>query len=495
MLQAAECDRGVRLEGAFDSHALRDINDLLRAYLHDEAGEDRIDRPVRGRLQRHTTRRALVLVVLDVPHAVFDLHRVGRGAVDRLRADTLLQRGDKDERLERGAGLPLTLRGQVELVLPEVATAHHRDDLAGAVANGDQRDFRVACRSQLGGGLECFLLDVGLKRRVDAQASAVDAFGTQLLDELLTDVVGEVWRERRHVLRGRDLHRLCDGGGPLGASEMPLVEHLSQHEVASPFGYIRFAHRVVARRGPDDSGKQRALRYRERLGLLAEVALRSALDAISPVAKVHGVEIETEDLFLADLDLELIGENRLADLARKRPLAVGEEQLRELLRDGASALFDLSRLRVAAQSARDAVDVDAVMLVKALVFDGDDCRGKMRAHARQGYDLAVFDAMPFRQHTAVGGVDQGGLLGGGTDAVDGRAGQRGGETVEVRPQRDRADGDHGENPCQNPKGDADALAQHRLLLRWSSTLCGDDVGRSRRLARRGRGSTRNAGPW
>ena len=70
--------------------------------------------------------------------------------------------------------------------------------------------------------------------------------------------------------------------------------------------------------------------------------------------------------------VELPGERRLSHLARDRLLVPAVRVLDVLLRDRRAALDDALAADVLPERARDTAQVDAVVLVEALVLDGDD---------------------------------------------------------------------------------------------------------------------------
>ena len=90
------------------------------------------------------------------------------------------------------------------------------------------------------------------------------------------------------------------------------------------------------------------------------------------MAKVDGVEVCRQDAILRPALLELPGEGGLTNLAlyglRVRQVGV----LDELLRDRAGALVGPGGEAVE-ERAGNAVRIDAIVLVEALVLHGDDC--------------------------------------------------------------------------------------------------------------------------
>ena len=61
----------------------------------------------------------------------------------RHRREAVLERGRKEERLERRSGLPPAADGAIELRLPEIAAADEREDVAGARIDGDERRLQL----------------------------------------------------------------------------------------------------------------------------------------------------------------------------------------------------------------------------------------------------------------------------------------------------------------------------------------------------------------
>jgi hypothetical protein len=109
------------------------------------------------------------------------------------------------------------------------------------------------------------------------------------------------------------------------------------------------------------------------LVLLAEVGLRRGLDPVRTLAEVDRVQVLGEDLVLGPFPLEVVGERGLAELLEDRSgLLRLERVLHELLGDGGGALDRVSRDDVLDHGAGDAEDVDAAVVVEALVLDRHD---------------------------------------------------------------------------------------------------------------------------
>ena len=144
------------------------------------------------------------------------------------------------------------------------------------------------------------------------------------------------------------------------------------------------AVRVVARREPrrraHQAGEHGGFRDGELLRRLAEIALRRRLDAVGAGAEIDAVEIELDDLGLAELAFQPQRQRHLLHLAGEGALLGQEQVLGELLRDGRAALRHAAPHHVGVERARHADRVDAAMRIEAAVLDGDE---RLRHVARQ----------------------------------------------------------------------------------------------------------------
>jgi len=309
----------------------------------------------------------------------------------RIHADALRQRGGQDERLHRRARLTAPLGGQVEggglVVLP----ADHRPDLTGLVVDHDHR-----CGGALGVAQVVLdrllgrLLQVEVDGGLHLQPALERLARAVLVDELLADPGGEVRRlggdrRRPHLVSGGHGH--AHGVAVVHRPQMALLQHLIEHDIAPVQRRLGVRDRVVAARALDDAGQHRRLGRIERLGaghhraldLLAtagvvppEVGARGALDAVRAVAVVDRVEVLGEDLVLGPLAREVVGQRRLAELLEDGALGLRLHRvLDELLGDRRAALRRALLDHVLEERAPHRLEVDAGVLVEALVLDGD----------------------------------------------------------------------------------------------------------------------------
>ena len=152
----------------------------------------------------------------------------------------------------------------------------------------------------------------------------------------------------------------------------PLLEHLVEDDAAALLRGLRVRHRVEPGRVARDAGEEGRLGERQLARRLLEVRERRLADAVRAVPEVDRVQVRGQDPVLLLALLELPGERRLLQLARDGALVLDVGVLDELLRDRRAALDDRLVLDVGGERAPDRPQVDAAVLVEALVLDGDD---------------------------------------------------------------------------------------------------------------------------
>jgi hypothetical protein len=181
-------------------------------------------------------------------------------------------------------------------------------------------------------------------------------------------------RLRQRLLRVLDVLLLGD---------VPLLGHLREDEVAPFDRHRRVGGRVIGRGAGDDPGEHRRFPRQEVGGaavigrtaagvVVAEVGLCSLLDPVSALTEVDLVQVRGEDLVLVPLALELVGQRRLAELLEDGSAALGGQRvLHELLGDSGGSLRGAGTRDVLHDRAADPHEVDAAVLVEALVLDRD----------------------------------------------------------------------------------------------------------------------------
>ena len=245
---------------------------------------------------------------------------------------------------------------------------------------------------------------------MDTQAAAEDAARPVAVDQLLLHVVGEV---RRGALLSREMHvvrirqRRLVGAGEVRLADVPLVEQVLQHDLTPVARRFRVRHRVELRGVARDAGQQRRLGPRHVPGLVMEVRERRLLDPVGAVPEVDRVQVGGQDLVLRPALFELPRERRLLQLPADRALVMEVRVLDELLRDRRAALDDLLVAQVLPDGADDAVDVDAAVLVEALVLDRDDRVLHLRRDVLRRHEDPALRPAKDREHplARVGRVD------------------------------------------------------------------------------------------
>ena len=217
-----------------------------------------------------------------------------------------------------------------------------------------------------------------LQLRIDRRAHGVGVGGDRLdacqrfglardlIHEVEADIaprplVGHHCRQRRQsaaglLLRGIGLvllHAAENISEPfLRASGMPVGI-----EIVRPLG---------------QAGQQRALLQGQILRLLAEIAAGRELDPPGAAAEIDRIEVELEDLRLAQRVLDPRGHDHLADLAVIGEVLADQEVLHDLLGDGRAALRAPGLREVADEGADQAALVDAFVPIEALVLGREE---------------------------------------------------------------------------------------------------------------------------
>ena len=478
-LGRAQPKRGAGGQVADDAEIMGDLAHAVAAHGLLQADGRGVQR-LRQRLRQRHRAAEIAAVVLRRPVApARDADRQRRVLHRVVGRIAHLQRGGIDEGLEARPGLPLGLRGAVEVaVAARVTPADH----------GTHRAVRRHDHHR------------GLRRRAVAHLLVKDAlhrpFG-RALDALvkgrgdghvLGRLAGQEARPRFHhpIRKGparagrcglRQRRRIGAVMGDLLGGQIALFLHQAQDH-AGP----RLAARQIGGRRVIAGCAQQARQHRGFGGIhlacgLVEVTLAGGLEAARPGAQIGPVHVDVEDVVLGILRLHREGVGDFLDLApyAARP-AVGlelglvgkarrieglakAEKLCHLLRDGRPAVT-LQRAaavgHVDADRAGDAARADAQMAVEAPVLgrdhglfqDGGDLVGGHRTEglAAPGKDAAV--AVQHRHRAAGAAVEQ--ILGIGQGGVEIGRGR----------SDDQAD-HHGQPPDRSPDDPPDQHDQRR----------------------------------
>ena len=397
----AEADREVRGELRVDPERMSRLDDLPRP---DDLGQLGVDRVVGvdHRVPQVDPTEVGAFVVRDRPDAVagIDLHRLGVEL--RRGGDPAPERAGEHDRLEGRAWLALRLGREVELAPPVVRPAEHRLDGSAARVDRDECGSRAArVAEDLLDRLARLRLEVEVDGRRHLEAAAEDPFRAVLPDELVGHVVDEV-RGGPACAGQMDVVGLREGCGvrlaQLASRDPALVEQELEDVRASLPSRGGMLDRVVEGRAPRKPREQRGLRQRQLGRVLVEVRPRSLEDSVRAVAEVDRVEVRGEDPVLRPALRQLPRERGLADLSREGVLVAAVRVLDVLLRDRRAALDHALTSDVLPERAEDAVHVDTLVLVEALVLDRHDRLLHDRRDLVRGDEDAALVAAQDREH-------------------------------------------------------------------------------------------------
>jgi hypothetical protein len=156
---------------------------------------------------------------------------------------------------------------------------------------------------------------------------------------------------------------------PFGLRDRAILEHRLEHEVAARHRALHVDGRRVGRRRFDEAGQHRRLGDGQFRRVLVEEAARRRFHSVQAGAEVDLVEIELENPRLRILPFEPCRQNDLLQLAAERLIGGQEAQTRELLGDRRGALRRAPAPDIPQRRGNDALGVEAVMVIEALIFD------------------------------------------------------------------------------------------------------------------------------
>ena len=240
--------------------------------------------------------------------------------------------------------------------------------------------------------VERLVLDIGVKRGLDGQATAcqvlaVDAFFVEVFQHVVAE---ETAIARADAAIGQGIGAIQYTQGFLGKGigvllgEGAGVGHGLEHHVAAFDDAFLIGVRVEILRGLHHAGEHRCLRHREVLGTGTKVGAGRSLNAIGVVTKGHEVEVISQNLILGQLGVDIRGHAHLAQLAGyglfRRGLAflvgrcIDQEEivLYILLVQRRCTLGDAACGQIGPQSAQIALQIDTFVLVETAVLDGHD---------------------------------------------------------------------------------------------------------------------------
>ena len=223
------------------------------------------------------------------------------------------------------------------------------------------------------------LVGCALQHRVDGGGDVV-ALAEHVAAEAFDHLLAHHFRHVRRIhldlaLVRAGVHRHRAGGVGLGPAHVAQFGHARQDVVvAADPGALRVAQRVAAGRELGDAGQGGGLVQGQLVQGLAVVELGRCGHAVGAIAEKALVEVQLEDLVLAEFALHLHRQQHLGELAAEAVFGAQEELLGHLLGDGRATGHALLPAGLGQQphGAGHAVDVDAVVFVEIGVLGGQE---------------------------------------------------------------------------------------------------------------------------
>ena len=212
---------------------------------------------------------------------------------------------------------------------------------------------------RIDGGVDLIALGIG------RAAEAADHDGAHHL--------GHVGRLQIHFLAmDLGMHRIGQGRLVFLVTDEAEAVHAPEDIVPAHPRPLRIDHRVVARGRLGQAGDHGHLGQGQLGRGLAVVDLGGGGETVGPLAQVDLVQVQLEDLLLAQLVLDLQGQQDFVELAQIGLLAAEEEVAGHLHGDGGAALPLLAGADQVEGGAQQPLVVHAGMLEEAVVLGGQD---------------------------------------------------------------------------------------------------------------------------
>ncbi len=340
-----------------------------------------------------------------------------RAVVDgRLRLPANLQSGGVDKGFEGGAGRPARLGGPVEGGFGKRGAAAHRPNPGAGRFDAYQgrlrrRLYPAAHALPAKAGLDApadgrprLLLGQRVEMAVDARPGA--------LQRPVEHRPGLSFHRRQIVAvvvhRGRPPAVQADlfSKGPLGrlGGDVAIGGHPVEDVLLPLHRPVEVGEEGVAARCLGQAGEEGRFGQGETGGALAEIDLGRRLHPICSLAEIDLVEVDVEDLLLAEQAVDPVGEDRLLEFAQIALLRREEEGFGHLLGDGRPPLAFRPVAEIVHCRPQHREEVEARVLEEAAILGGDKGLGQMCRHPLERYHPAVLLKDPFH-HLAMAVID------------------------------------------------------------------------------------------
>jgi len=166
-------------------------------------------------------------------------------------------------------------------------------------------------------------------------------------------------------------HQRVDCVG-LGLRDLAHGNETGEHVVHPRIRRLRILERIVVRGRLRQTCEQCRLARTELRRVLAEVSLRCVLDPVGVLAVIGDVQILVQDLLLGVFAVDLLCQQRLADLAQRvfRRSLPEKRLLHKLLRDGARTLCGTPQNDVVDHRLHHTLQVEGAFRIEIAIFGG-----------------------------------------------------------------------------------------------------------------------------
>ena len=178
--------------------------------------------------------------------------------------------------------------------------------------------------------------------------------------------------------------------------------HALQDVMLAHGGALRIGDGVIGRRRFRQAGQHGRFGDADFGQGLVEINIRRGGKAVGTLAQVNLVHIQFQQLVLAIVLFQLVGEQHLRQLALHGFFARQEKVARHLHGDGAGALCVVTRDDVGERGARQAIEIHGAMLIETRILDGQQGLAHAQGDLLQGQEFAALLAV-FGQQLAFAG--------------------------------------------------------------------------------------------
>ena len=350
------------------------------------------------RLAQRQCRRIFVFKVSWLPAPRFS---AGQGewliAEHSSRCDAALKGCCIENGFKGRAGLPVCLHRPVVLVFIEISAACHGPDPAACAIKGNQRSLRCRLSRVSYGHSGHAVLDstrrLFLHNAVHGGGHC-QSFFVQIglgifAEQLIADVESEIAVKGFTPVTGQ-LQPLIVGGPGRIIGNQAILGHPVEDIALSGPGRLGLSERRIVAWRLGQAGQQGYFPQIQLRRFFTEIGSGRRLHAVGPFAEIDFIEIDEQDIFLAQQPLKTKGKDRFGGLAQITFFTGEQQGAGNLLGDGRPALAASAGAEVVESGPGNRPSVQAGMLPEAAVLGGDKGGRQKRRHGCYRDDYPEF---------------------------------------------------------------------------------------------------------